>query len=236
MECIVLAGGLGTRLRSVIGATPKCMATVAGVPFLFHLLNYLKAQGISRVILSLGYKHELITEHPQLQDYTMAFAYAIESEPLGTGGGIRLAMEQAREEQVFVVNGDTLFAVDMQSMYQQHETTGAQVTLGLKAMQDFDRYGSVEIDEQRRITAFREKYYRAEGFINGGVYLIQRSAFLEATKAGTFSFEQDYLQQRVASGSLYGFCSSSYFIDIGIPSDFAKAQIDFAKGLSKEGQ
>ena len=234
MECIVLAGGLGTRLRSVIGASPKCMAEVAGRPFLFYLLDYLKVQGISRVILSLGYKHELISGHPQLPDCRLELAYAIESEPLGTGGGIRLAMQQARQDQVFVVNGDTFFALNMQAMVQQHERTGAELTLGLKSMRDFDRYGSVEIDEQGLITAFREKQYQAEAFINGGVYLIQRNPFLEHTTEGTFSFEQDYLQQRVPSRRLYGFCSDAYFIDIGIPSDFAKAQTDFARGLSNE--
>lgn len=234
MECIVLAGGLGTRLRSVIGATPKCMAEVAGRPFLFYLLDYLKVQGISRVILSLGYKHQLISGHPQLQDCGLELAYAIESEPLGTGGGIRLAMQEARQDQVFVVNGDTFFALNMQAMYQQHEQTGAELTLGLKSMRDFDRYGSVEIDEQGLITAFREKQYQAEAFINGGVYLIQRNAFLEHTSEGAFSFEQDYLQQQIPSRNLFGFCSDAYFIDIGIPSDFAKAQTDFARGLSNE--
>lgn len=235
MECIVLAGGLGTRLRGVIGAAPKCMAMVAGKPFLFHLLDYLLSQGVTRVILSLGYKHELVTQHPDLNTFPLELDFVVEDEPLGTGGGIRLAMTRARTRNVFVANGDTLFRADLQALYQAHVSTAASVTLALKSMREFDRYGTVEIDSDRKITAFREKRYCAEGLINGGVYLIDKSAFLAQTGEGAFSFETDYLQPHVSDGTLYGCSCEQYFIDIGIPSDYEKAQLDFATGFSNEG-
>lgn len=236
MECIILAGGLGTRLRGVIGATPKCMAEVAGKPFLFYLLEYLVAQGVTRVVLSLGYKHELITEHPDLQSFPLDLLYVVEDQPLGTGGGIRLAMSETVAQDVFVVNGDTLFRVDMQSMSKEHVESKAVVTIALKYMQQFDRYGSVALDEHRVITAFHEKQYCVDGFINGGVYLIRKADFLAQTQDGSFSFEQDYLQTQTAGAHLHGFCSEAYFIDIGIPSDFEKAQSDFSAGFSNQEQ
>ncbi|MGC4079340.1 MAG: nucleotidyltransferase family protein [Rubrivivax sp.] len=231
MECIILAGGLGTRLRSVIGAQPKCMAEVAGKPFLFYLLDYLVTQKCTRVILSLGYMHEVITGHPGLKTFPLIIDFVIEEQPLGTGGGIRLAMNEAREANVAVINGDTMFQVDFAEMLRLHETRHADVTLALKPMEDFDRYGAVTIDDQQLITAFHEKAFRASGLINGGVYIIKRTSFLAKTKDEIFSFEKEYLEPAVPLRRLAGYRADTYFIDIGIPSDFEKAQRDFSSGI-----
>jgi D-glycero-alpha-D-manno-heptose 1-phosphate guanylyltransferase len=211
------------------------MAEVAGKPFLHYVIEYLKLQGVTHVILSLGYKHELITNHPLIQNSPLKISTAIEDQPLGTGGGIQLALQQSKQEQVFVVNGDTFFDVPLTGMMQAHLSASAEATLALKPMNNFDRYGSVTLDADQKITAFHEKQFCTAGLINGGVYLLDKGKFFAATKAGVFSFEQDYLQARVPEGVLSGFPSDNYFIDIGIPSDFEKAQHDFSLGLPKAG-
>ena len=228
MECVVLAGGKGTRLRSVVSDLPKCMAPVAGRPFLAWLLDDLREAGFDHIILSLGYKHEAVEAWVATRPDRDSITCVVEEEPLGTGGGVRLALRQAREDAVFILNGDTFFGVDYPAMKAFHRQSGAQATLALKPLRDFDRYGEVTLDGQGRITAFREKRPCAEGLINGGVYLLQREALAEMPDR--FSLEKDYFEPLAESAGLAGFRSEGYFIDIGIPADYARAQRDFAGG------
>lgn len=228
MECVVLAGGKGTRLRSVVSDLPKCMAPVAGRPFLAWLLDDLREAGFDHIILSLGYKHEAVEAWVATRPDRDSITCVVEEEPLGTGGGVRLALRQAREGAVFILNGDTFFGVDYAAMQAFHRQSGAQATLALKPLRDFDRYGEVTLDGQGRITAFREKRPCAEGLINGGVYLLQREALAEMPDR--FSLEKDYFEPHAESAGLAGFRSEGYFIDIGIPADYARAQRDFAGG------
>jgi D-glycero-alpha-D-manno-heptose 1-phosphate guanylyltransferase len=231
MEAIILAGGLGTRLRSVIGeALPKCMAHVAGRPFLHYLFKYLEGEGCTRIVLSLGHGHAHILDWLGRESPThVEVAHVIEHEPLGTGGGIRLAMKEAHEEHVIVLNGDTAFDVRLGALKSFAETVGAETTLALKPMRDFARYGTVEVDKHSgRILRFAEKQPRSEGLINGGIYCIQRDQFLARPLPQKFSFEKDYLEAFLQDGHFYGQASDSYFIDIGIPEDYARAQTDFA--------
>lgn len=228
MECIVLAGGLGTRLQSVVQDVPKCMAPVNGHPFLHYIFNYLEQQHCSRVILSLGYKHETVTEWLQSQHRNFAVDYVIEHEPLGTGGGIQLAMQKATKQNVVVLNGDTMFNVPLNEMMQFHLEMKAATTVALKPMQNFDRYGVVKTDSDNRIVAFEEKKYQAEGLINGGIYIINIDSLASKNLPGKFSFEKDYFEAFVEEGNMYGFVSDGYFIDIGIPSDYEQAQKDLA--------
>lgn len=229
MECIVLAGGLGTRLQGVIGAMPKCMALVAGHPFLHHVFHYLSAQQCTRVILSLGYKHEMVLEW--LEDYSWPFAidYVIEEEPLGTGGGISLAAEKIRTSDFFVLNGDTMFRAALPEMMLLHQRKSAEATLALKHMTAFERYGVVRIDENGRILSFEEKKYYDAGLINGGVYIINKTRFKERQLPEKYSFEKDYLEQHVQQGHFFGYACEGYFIDIGVPEDYERAQSDFAR-------
>ena len=227
MECIVLAGGLGTRLQSVVENVPKCMAPVNGKPFLHYVFDYLEQQGCTRVILSLGYKHEYVLQWLKTEQRSFIVAHVIEATPLGTGGGIQLAMQQAKEDNVFVLNGDTMFRADLKEQEEFHTTKKATTTLALKSMRQFDRYGVVNVDEEGRITSFEEKQYKDEGLINGGVYLINREAFLQKQLPEKFSFEKDYLEAFVSEGNFYGYSSDGYFIDIGIPTDYKQAQEDF---------
>ena len=231
MECVVLAGGMGTRLRSVVADLPKCMAPVAGRPFLDWLLESLEAACFDHIILSLGYRHEAVEAWIAERPSKARISCVVETEPLGTGGGVKLALQQACEDNVFILNGDTFFGVDFNALHAFHLQRGAVTTLALKPLCDFDRYGAVECDEQGFITAFREKQPCAEGLINGGIYLLQRDALDEMPVR--FSLEKDFFEPLTAKAALAGFRSEGYFIDIGIPADYARAQRDFASGAWK---
>lgn len=226
-EAIILAGGLGTRLRDSVPDLPKCMALVAGRPFLFYVINYLRSQGIEKFFFSLGYKHEAIEEYLQSQFSTLSYETVIEDEPLGTGGAIKLACSKTSEKNVLITNGDTLFKINADELVKIHNDNLADVTLALKPMTDFDRYGIVEIDEGSLITKFREKQFCKQGNINGGVYLLNVSSFIKNEWPTVFSFEKDFLE--TGRFRLYGSVQNEYFIDIGIPEDFNKAQIELSR-------
>ena len=147
MEAIILAGGLGTRLRSMVSDVPKCMAPVAVQPFLYYLLKTLEIAGFKHVILLLGYKHEIIEDRIKTFHSSMQISTIIEHEPLGTGGAVKLALTIALQSEVFIFNGDTFLGLDYASMLNLHKHSNAQATLGLKEMHDFDRYGVVELDK-----------------------------------------------------------------------------------------
>ena len=219
MEAVVLAGGLGTRLRSVVHDIPKCMAPVAGEPFLGYVLDWLSRYGITRVVLSVGYLKESIMEWISGQDYPFEIDYAVEETPLGTGGGIKLALSKCRERKVIVVNGDTFFPVDLDAI-----PFDAPVTVALKPMKDFDRYGAVELSANGLVTAFHEKAKVQQGLISGGVYALNGLDLSSLPEK--FSFEKDVLEPLSAKSQVGGWVSDSYFIDIGIPDDYARAQTE----------
>jgi len=223
-EAIVLAGGLGTRLREAVPDLPKTLAPVAGRPFLGHVIDALRMQGIQRFVFALGYKSELILDYLKADYKTLDYTYVVEEEPLGTGGAIRYALTAATTANVLVVNGDTLFRVDVERLALLHDGRDADCTLALKPMKEFERYGVVRINDEGRITAFEEKKWYGEGLINGGVYLIRRERFLALPFPPKFSFEKDYLEARFEDGAFYGSVQEGYFIDIGIPEDFSRAQ------------
>lgn len=227
-EVIVLAGGLGTRLRETVPDLPKCMAPVAGKPFLYYVINQLRNNGVQRFIFSLGYKHEHIERWLETTFATLQYECCIEAEPLGTGGAIRLALEKATDENVFVVNGDSFFSFDVQQLLSVHHQLDAACTLALKPMEQFNRYGVVTINELRRVESFREKQFYETGLINAGVYLINKSKFYQNPFPLKFSFEKDFLEKYVGEGAFAGVPMNGYFIDIGIPEDYARAQTDFA--------
>lgn len=228
-EAIILAGGLGTRLRSAVPDLPKCMAPVAGQPFLFYVVNYLRMQGIEKIIFSLGYMHEVILNWLQQEFPALNYDYVIEDEPLGTGGAIQLALQKAETDNIFVANGDTLFKFDAPAMLDQHIEKKAECTLALKPMQHFKRYGVVELNEQNTIISFKEKQYYESGLINAGLYLVHKQSFLARSFPVKFSFEKDYLEKFVRELVFSGLSKDAYFIDIGIPEDYNRAQSEFSK-------
>lgn len=227
-ECIILAGGLGTRLRDTVPDLPKCMAPVAGEPFLTYVIRHLLSQGIEKFIFSLGYKHELIQKFLQERFATINQQCVVEDEPLGTGGGIKLALEHATEENVLVVNGDTLYKIKVADAFHFHRKQEAECTLLLKPMKKFDRYGVVELEKDTLVKSFLEKKYYDEGLINGGVYIMNVSEFLDSEFPAKFSFEKNYLEALYKEKKIYGFVQDEYFIDIGIPEDYNRAQTEFA--------
>jgi D-glycero-alpha-D-manno-heptose 1-phosphate guanylyltransferase len=223
-EAIILAGGLGTRLRDAIPDLPKCMAPVNGRPFLFYVINYLRSQGIEKFIFSLGYKHEVIEVYLQTDFPTLDFQCLIEKEPLGTGGAILASCYKTSEKTVLVVNGDTIFKVDIDKAFADHAKHDSDCTLLLKPMENFDRYGVVELNENHSIKRFEEKKFYKSGLINGGIYILNTEQFLAEELPGKFSFEKDYLEKYFETRKIYGSVQDEYFIDIGIPEDYFRAQ------------
>lgn len=235
MEVIILAGGLGTRLRSVVSEVPKCMAPVAGKPFLWYLLKYLSRYEVSKVILSVGYLREVIYKwiDEVKFEFPFEFEYAVEEVPLGTGGGIKLAMSKAASGDVVVLNGDTFFDVNLSELMKKHNQYPSSVTLALKSMRDFDRYGRVIINEQNnRITEFKEKEYCKEGLINGGVYIVNKNESIFEGLPKKFSFETSVFEPQCKLGKLFGVVQNGYFIDIGIPEDYKHANFELFKLFS----
>ena len=208
------------------------MAPVAGYPFLHYLITTLIEAGFKHIILSLGYKHEIIEEWLGANRFSADISTVVEEVPLGTGGAVKLALSKARTENVFVLNGDTFFGVNYPELLNLHRQTSASATLALKRMEKFSRYGVVDIEqESRRILRFNEKQYCESGLINGGIYLINRHE-LDGYPA-KFSLEKDFFEAKVTTSILSGYISEGYFIDIGIPDDYAQAQTDFKDGRYK---
>lgn len=221
---IILAGGLGTRLRSVVSDLPKCMAPIHQQPFLDYVIQYLQRQGITQFIFSVGYKAEVIIEHITNHHSKINAEFAIETTPLGTGGAIHYACEYAKDDHVIIVNGDTLFEANLSALADLHLRHHSECTLALKPMKDFERYGVVTLNAQYQITGFKEKQYYADGLINGGIYALHIPSFLSKSFKPVFSFEKDYLETYYSNGDFWGYIADAYFIDIGIPEDFERAQ------------
>ena len=153
-EAIILAGGFGTRLKDAVPDLPKCMAPVNGRPLLFYVINYLRSQGIEKFIFSLGYKHEVVEAYLQTELSTLDFQCLVEKEPLGTGGAILASCYKTSAQTVLVVNGDTIFKADLEKAFTDHVKHESDCTLLLKPMENFDRYGVVELNEDDSIKSF----------------------------------------------------------------------------------
>jgi NDP-sugar pyrophosphorylase family protein len=227
MQAIVLAGGLGTRLRSVVPELPKPMAPVAGRPFLAYLLDRLADAGFSRVVLAVGYRFEAICEHFGARYRGMALAYSIESAPLGTGGAIRLAADQLDADPIFILNGDTFVELDYRAMAAAHSQASAQLSMAVCQVEDVGRYGALALGDER-VSGFLEKGGYGAGVINAGVYLLSAGVIAQIPRDTVFSFEQQLLVPQVGTLRPLAFHTAGRFIDIGIPEDFARAQQLFA--------
>ena len=221
---IILAGGLGTRLRSVVSELPKCMAPVNGRPFIDYVIHYLLQYNVKHFIFSVGYKSEAIINHIQTNYPELHVDFAIEECPLGTGGAIQLALSYVKEENAIIVNGDTIFEADLHQLSSKHLQYASVCTLALKPMKQFDRYGVVTIDANNKVTGFQEKRYYDEGLINGGIYIVNKSSFLQHQFPEVFSFEKDFLEKYILEEKMIGYPFDAFFIDIGIPEDYERAQ------------
>lgn len=236
-EAIILAGGLGTRLRSAVPGLPKCMAPVNDIPFIDFVIAYLQKEGITKFIFSLGYKSDVIIQHLEKHYGSLDKCYVIEQEPLGTGGAIKLACDKASKKDILVVNGDTLFDVNASALASFHFNKKSSCSIALKKMKNFSRYGSIETDADGAITTFKEKQYCSEGFINGGIYLINVEAFNNIEFPKVFSFEKDFLEKYIKQLHFFALPQSGYFVDIGIPEDYSAFKhyyLSFAQKIKQE--
>jgi len=223
-EAIVLAGGLGTRLRSVVSSVPKVLAPVAGRPFLAHVLSRLRRAGCARVVVAVGHLREQVMQQFRDRFEDMPVRYSIEESPLGTGGAIRKALAGMAGARQIVLNGDTWMEVDYGAMLALHENEGARLTVAVTALPDVARYGAVEIDDQRRILRFSEKGESKPGLINGGVYAVERGIFGGFLLPAAFSFETDFMAPCCTVLRPVAFLTRGLFVDIGVPADYALAQ------------
>ena len=225
-DVIILAGGLGTRLQNLLPGIPKPMVPVNKQPFLKYLLGYVNKFCPARIILSVGYRHEQISSYFGLDFEGTELIYSIEESPLGTGGAIKKSIELCGSENAFILNGDTFFDVNLDQMEQQHIEKKADITIALKEMLNFERYGSVTVHDNK-ITGFREKKFIEKGLINAGTYLLNKQKFLGIDWPEKFSFEKDYLERYMEKSLFSPFTADGYFIDIGVPEDYLKSQDDF---------
>ncbi len=232
-EAIVLAGGLGTRLQSEVPDLPKCLAPVAGKPFLAHLLDYFEAGGIRRFIFALGFRSDQVKRFVSEALPATAYDFSIEEEPLGTGGAIYKACSLAVTENVLVLNADSFFGVDTHSFFHFHSQHSGICSLALKPMKNFNRYGIVETDREGLVTSFREKQPVESGNINAGVYALNVIDFLKRSYPPVFSFERDFLEKAIPERILFAASYDGYFIDIGIPEDYRRAQTELPAAILK---
>lgn len=223
-EAVVLAGGLGTRLRSVVSEVPKAMAPIAGQPFLAYLLRFLETQGIRRVVLAVGYRHEMIRAAFGFRYQGLELVYSVEEEPLGTGGGLLRALPHVEGTSAFVLNGDTFLRLDYRAMARAlDDSPDAPLMVGLRRVADTGRYGAARV-VQGRIEGFTARGTNGPGLINAGCYLVARDIFERYPMGSKFSWEADFLEARIAELRPIAFECDAPFIDIGIPEAFEEAQ------------
>ena len=225
MEAVVLAGGLGTRLRTAVPDVPKPMASVNGRPFLEYLLEYWIAQGVKRFILSTGYRHEALAAHFSAAFHGAAIRQVVEERQLGTGGGLLLARAAVEARGPFLVlNGDTFFEVALEALRQFHAAHRADATLALFRSPQQGRYTGIDVGKAGEIRSFGAG--ARGGLANGGVYLMEAS-FLEGgpwQPRSAVSLEEDILPFAVQAGKrVYGMECAGRFLDIGVPEDYARA-------------
>lgn len=221
MVAVILAGGMGTRLHPITqDSTPKVLAEVRGKPFIHWLLRHLQHQGINKVIMAVHHLADQVQTFIGDNFNGMEISYSFETIPLGTGGATRMAIEQSDSSRIWVFNGDTWFPVNLKSMLSRHGQSGNQITIALKKLYDFNRYGSITMDNKGRITGFREKQTIKEGYINGGIYLMETEVLKSFATGTRFSLEHDLFEQRIGDLKLGGYKSKARFIDIGQPEDY----------------
>ena len=229
IDAIILVGGKGTRLQSVVNDRPKPMAEVAGRPFVEWLLLGLRAQGVRRTVFCTGYMSEVIEAHfRDGRQWDMDVVYSRDPVPLGTAGAVRCALSQVCSDRFLVMNGDSYCPVDVRRLEDAHITYGACATLWLMRVDDCSRYGSVEIGMDGVVRAFQEKSpNKRSGLINAGIYLLAREVVEAIPQGRAVSLETEFFPQLIGHG-LYAVVGEGPFLDIGTPEAYAMAERFFA--------
>jgi D-glycero-alpha-D-manno-heptose 1-phosphate guanylyltransferase len=223
MQAIVLAGGMGTRLRKVVNNLPKPMAPVGHRPFLEIVLEKLAAQGFKTIILSVGFMADKIMYHFGSRYSGMDLIYAVEDVPLGTGGGVRLAMEQVTADHVFVFNGDTYINLEVGLVEQLWQRNRRSIIIG-REVPDTGRYGRLSVGGGIALS-LSEKMSDGPGIINAGCYVFNRQQIARFDLEVPFSLETNFLSPAIVNGEFDVFVTKGLFIDIGVPEDYQHAQI-----------
>jgi NDP-sugar pyrophosphorylase family protein len=222
-SAVILAGGLGTRLRSVLPDRPKVLAEVDGVPFVFRLLAQLAGAGVRHVVLCTGWLGDQVRDVVGTSHHGLAIEYSQEPEPAGTAGALRRAVPLLPSPCALVLNGDSYCDVDLAQFWVWHHQRPAHASLALARVPDARRFGTVELGEYGQILRFTEKSpVRAPGLVNAGVYLVRRSLLASIEPGRALSLERDVLPRWIETG-LYGYARATRFIDIGTPSSLARA-------------
>jgi D-glycero-alpha-D-manno-heptose 1-phosphate guanylyltransferase len=226
MECIILAGGLGTRLKDILPDIPKPLAPINGIPFLDLLIKQVSAfKAIDKIILAIGYKADAIIKHIEEKTWSLPIEFSQEETPLGTGGALKKALKLCKQDTVLALNGDSYLALDFDSFLKHHVKNHADITLAYTETDNASRYGQIMIDStSQRILAFHEKDAKiSKGFINGGIYLMRKNIFDRLSLPDSFSIEKDAFVKFLKYNFLGFFCSGT-FIDIGTKESYLKGQ------------
>lgn len=231
MKAVVLCGGLGTRLGKLTCTTPKPLLDVAGEPFIVRVLEQLQARGITHVCLAVGFHWEKIRAALGDSWAGISLSYSVESKPLGTGGAVRKALKLMRWSEAFVVNGDTLVDVELLSMRNLALSRDADLVIALKNVEETARFGRVNLLQSSQIVSFSEKGLSGPGLINAGLYWLNAEV-LNCFHGEVFSLERDIMASHVQDLSIYGFVTSGYFIDMGVPEDLERARRELSDRAS----
>ena len=219
----MLAGGFGTRLRTVLKDVPKILAPVRGVAFVHYILHWLESQGIGRVIACTGYLAERVEAELQRYRGPMSIVTLREQTPLGTGGAIYRGLREIRGASVFALNGDTYFPADLGQFQTAARHLDAPLAVALRRVEDTSRYGAVEVREGR-ITGFNEKGRQGPGLLNAGLYLLPAGLWHDVPRPEVFSWELDFLQPLAPALGAAGVVLEAPFLDIGTPESYARAE------------
>ena len=228
MDAVILCGGLGKRMQLISKDTPKVLFEIEGKPFMDYVLRFLKNQGLHRVILCVGHLSGKVRDYcGEGAAWGLEVVYSEEKELLGTAGAVINAADRIQSENFWVLNGDSLLEMNLSAMHDFHQAKSAKITLGLTKVSDQKRFGAVFMNENQEITRFNEKKAEGAGWINGGLYLIQKTV-LEGRALKPCSWEEGIFPSYLGQG-LYGFASSGSFFDIGVPESYASVQKIMAK-------
>jgi D-glycero-alpha-D-manno-heptose 1-phosphate guanylyltransferase len=230
---VILVGGLGTRLRSVVHDRPKILAQVMGSPFLTYLLDQISTAGASKVILCTGYLGGMLHEVYGDVYKSLHLLYSQENEPLGTGGALRLALPLIESDHVLVMNGDSYVWTDLNRYMDWFFQIDRKVSLLLVKVTDTSRYGMVKVEENNSVAVFEEKEKaKGAGWINAGVYCMKTSLLKLIPEGKVSSLEKNFFPSLVGNG-FFGYQCKGKFIDIGTPESYASAEIFFGKNKMK---
>lgn len=225
VQVAILAGGLGTRLRSALSDRPKVLAPVAGQPFLCYLLDQLEAAGVREVLLLTGYQGDVV-QHQFGSSYgELALTYSREPAPRGTAGAIAAARRQLRPAPLLLLNGDSYCDLDLAAFHRSHVCRAGAVTLAVTPVDDVSRFGAIRLSTRRQVLEFTEKGERhGSGWINAGVYLLDPAVIASLPEDTPMSLEREVFPAWVARGKVFAHCTRGAFLDIGTPESYARAE------------